>query len=877
MRIIRRHTTELSCPYAGIKLTRLGPDSTNRPGQNPPESPNETQPGFDYPEDWSRPAGIAASTRAATVPTAQTCFPIPEEDVPKWLWRREPHHADSEETVEKDIFQIIDRVVGGWCYQGWKAGYFDAVSDARSYYDEVRWLLVHRRFSPDPAEWKYTGLFWAYGISATQPACCIGDWRSGAIRPAAEQDLPPYGTIINGPDISAADAAGLRALCDRDLTAAEQDLDVSSNPCVPEQDGLALQNHCDASPHIRRGMTIEAANAQSLTILSRQRTRPSQHYGQIIGDNILREHMQAVIDAWPDGLVDDVTHFPALAAAVRVAQNLPVPAPILEPLLEGLRAGQQLTPDDLIGPPAPEPLPDQRLYTVRFDEGGPSAFPAVANSVARIIQDGFPVRVLYADHAETDFTCPSAGSVRSPSLDGGLLFGDDIQTGCAALNLNAFVAADGTPDTDGLSHAVELAVLSLDFSADMASTATPRIAKRRWDYRPLHLSISGLGEALKHLSNILPDNRAARVVAGLCACTTGYAWKTSSALAEERGAFPKFSDCQDSISDVLSRTEQKAGQIAAELDDSVLADAVRTSWTGLLVSASENGIRHSHMTSIGTAGRTKVFMDCEPLNFFEVVTRTTETMQALDADEMPETLSTLDYSDHQIQNILEHLVGRHSLENAPGVNHSNLRKRGFTEAALHRIEDALVTATDLSQCFSISILGEPYCREHLLFDDTDLTADDFDMLAALGYSDAGIEAANLWCFGKDCIESAPFLSDEHKALLSTSEAIDPLDLAALVQGVISGGIGTTLTIGASTGVTDILTILDNAWKKGLKTLTLGPASDQAKQGIEIIFAEDRPQEAGSERSSRNAPFPAPVRSAASVSSSADAASEQRHH
>src|SRR5690606_3875348 len=97
--------------------------------------------------------------------------PVAEDDVPDFLWRRQPAHMELKELPESERFggetdarQVFDRMAGTWAYWGWKAGYFDSDRDAAAYYDEMRYMLAAQMGAPNSPQWFNTGLYWAYGI-----------------------------------------------------------------------------------------------------------------------------------------------------------------------------------------------------------------------------------------------------------------------------------------------------------------------------------------------------------------------------------------------------------------------------------------------------------------------------------------------------------------------------------------------------------------------------------------------------------------------------------------------------------------------------------------------------------------------------------------
>ncbi len=122
---------------------------------------------------------------------------IAEDDVPTWLWRNEPDETAQELRGETSLCQVIDRIGGGWTYQGWKGGYFESDEDARIFYDECRWLLFHRKISPAIKQWRCAGRHWAYGHDVSAPSTYLTDYQKGTVRRAEQNDLPPHGLVIN--------------------------------------------------------------------------------------------------------------------------------------------------------------------------------------------------------------------------------------------------------------------------------------------------------------------------------------------------------------------------------------------------------------------------------------------------------------------------------------------------------------------------------------------------------------------------------------------------------------------------------------------------------------------------------------------------------
>ena len=129
---------------------------------------------------------------------------------------------------------------------------------------------------------------------------------------------------------------------------------------------------------------------------------------------------------------------------------------------------------------------------------------------------------------------------------------------------------------------------------------------------------------------------------------------------------------------------------------------------------------------------------------------------------VPEALRVLGYSPAEIAEIEVYALGHGSLGQAPGINHSTLKAKGFTDEAIAKVEKALPTAFDIKFAFNKWTLGEDLlqerarrrCRRRL-------ASPSFDLLAHLGFTKREIEAANIHVCGAMTIEGAPHLKSEH--------------------------------------------------------------------------------------------------------------------
>ena len=128
-------------------------------------------------QKYFRKAGVPAKLRK-----------VAEEGVPEWLQRSEADtkamkgmSPEDQYGMETDSRQVFDRMAGCWTYWGWKHGYFNTEADAKSYYDEMRYMLATQMAAPNSPQWFNTGLFWAYGINGPAQGHYYADPETGRV------------------------------------------------------------------------------------------------------------------------------------------------------------------------------------------------------------------------------------------------------------------------------------------------------------------------------------------------------------------------------------------------------------------------------------------------------------------------------------------------------------------------------------------------------------------------------------------------------------------------------------------------------------------------------------------------------------------------
>src|SRR4051812_35858864 len=183
---IPRHFTKSADPYQGLNFLPRTSKISNSDGTVVFKAEH-----VEAPEAWSQVATyILAQKYFRRAGVATVLKKVPEEGVPEWLWRSEPDEEAlaqlPEETPkfsgETDSRQVFHRLAGCWAYWGWKGGYFSSEEDARTFYEEVQFMLAAQYAAPNSPQWFNTGLHWAYGIAGPPQGHYFVDDADGVLK-----------------------------------------------------------------------------------------------------------------------------------------------------------------------------------------------------------------------------------------------------------------------------------------------------------------------------------------------------------------------------------------------------------------------------------------------------------------------------------------------------------------------------------------------------------------------------------------------------------------------------------------------------------------------------------------------------------------------
>jgi ribonucleoside-diphosphate reductase alpha chain len=472
-------------------------------------------------------------------------------------------------------------------------------------------------------------------------------------------------------------------------------------------------------------------------------------------------------------------------------------------------------------------------------------------------------------------TCPASGRINASNPCSEYMFLDDTACNLASLNLLAFRREDGTYDIPSYEHAIRLWTLTLEISVLMAQFPSRDIARLSYEYRTLGLGYANIGGLLMACSLPYDSDAARALCAALTAILTGVAYATSAEMAGELGPFAGFAPNREPMLRVIRNHRRAAhGETAgyehvsvlpvpldaANCPEPALVTAAKRAWDKALALGEQHGYRNAQASVIAPTGTTGLVMDCDTTGvepdfalvkfkklagggYFRIINRG-----------VPDALRTLGYGAAEIEAITQYAVGRGTLKDAPALSHRQLKAKGFTDGAIATLEQALVSAFDIKFAFNKWTLGEEFCRTALGFSAEQLGDPTFDMLQALGFSKAEIEAANTYCCGAMTLEGAPHLKAEHlpvfdcanpcgrngKRCLSVESHIRML---AAAQPFISGAISKTINMPNAASVEDCKAAYMLSWRLGLKANALYRDGSKLSQPLQGALFDDDDEDA----------------------------------
>ncbi len=609
MRITRHFTVEGDDAYSGIDFRTAVSEI-----RNPDGSVVFRQEDIQVPESWSQVAcDVIAQKyfRKAGVPDALR--PVDEGSIPDWLRRREAVPG-ARTAGETDSRQVFDRMAGTWAYWGWKGGYFDQEADARSFYDEVRFMLASQIAAPNSPQWFNTGLHWAYGITGPAQGHYYVNHETGRLnRSANAYERPqPHACFIQSVADDLVNENGIMDLWIREARLFKFGSGTGSNFSQLRGEGEPLSGGGRSSGlmsflkvgdraagAIKSGGTTRRAAKMVVvdidhpdieSFVTWKMTEEQKVAALVTGSRICREHLNAVMAACHEGDRHDEKRFDprensSLRKAVRKGRRALVPEAYIQRVLHLARQGYR----EIDFPELDTDWDSEAYRTVSGQNANNSV--RVTNAFLEAVEDDARwnlvrrtdgrvhktvkarelwEQIAFAAWSSADpgiqydttinewHTCPESGRINASNPCSEYMFLDDTACNLASLNLLKFRGEDGRFDVAGFEHAVRLWTVVLEISVMMAQFPSREIARRSFDFRSLGLGFANLGGLLMASGHPYDSGEGRAVCGAVSAIMTGTGYATSAEMAGELGAFPAYERNREAMLRVMRNHRRAA-------------------------------------------------------------------------------------------------------------------------------------------------------------------------------------------------------------------------------------------------------------------------------------------------------------------------------
>ncbi|NUB43361.1 vitamin B12-dependent ribonucleotide reductase [Fertoebacter nigrum] len=598
MKIERTFTTEATGAYGAMGFT-----TTVSEIRNPDGTVVFRNDAVEVPEGWSQVASDVLAQkyfRKAGVPARLK--KIKEKGMPEFLWRSVADDAalaalpESERIVgETSAKQVFDRLAGAWAYWGWKGGYFTTESDARAYYDEMRFMLARQMAAPNSPQWFNTGLHWAYGIDGPSQGHYYVDYQSGVLTKSASayEHPQPHACFIQSVKDDLVGDGGIMDLWVREARLFKYGSGTGTNFSSLRGEGEKLSGGGKSSGlmgflkigdraagAIKSGGTTRRAAKMVIIDMDHPdvedfinwKVIEEQKVASLVAGSKMHEQklnlIFAAIRGW-DGAIADATDpakNDALKAAIRGAKKVMIPETYINRVLQYARQGF-----GSIEFPTYDTDWDSEAYisvsgqnsnnSVRVTDAFLQAVKDDADWALIRRTDGKVAKTIKAkdlwdqvghaawacadpgiqfhDTVNAWHTCPEDGAIRGSNPCSEYMFLDDTACNLASMNLLTFFK-DGKFDSAAYIHASRLWTITLEISVMMAQFPSKEIAQLSFDFRTLGLGYANIGGLLMNMGFGYDSAEGRALCGALTAIMTGVAYATSAEMAGELGAFSGY-------------------------------------------------------------------------------------------------------------------------------------------------------------------------------------------------------------------------------------------------------------------------------------------------------------------------------------------------
>lgn len=274
-------------------------------------------------------------------------------------------------------------------------------------------------------------------------------------------------------------------------------------------------------------------------------------------------------------------------------------------------------------------------------------------------------------------TSKASGRINASNPCSEYMYLDDTACNLASINLLKYYQ-DGVFDTQAFEHTVRLLITAQEILVDNASYPTPAIERNSHRYRTLGLGYGNLGALL--MAQGLPyDSDKGRQFAGVVtALMTGHAYRVSAEIASVKEPFEGYPPNREHMLDVIRLHRESMKQVHPETRFEILRQAAQHSWDKALELGEKHGYRNAQVSVLAPTGTIAFLMDCdttgvEPdIALIKYKRLVGGGAMKIVNQTVPLALKNLNYTELEVQDILDYLNENETIEGAPALKKEHL-------------------------------------------------------------------------------------------------------------------------------------------------------------------------------------------------------------
>ncbi len=255
---------------------------------------------------------------------------------------------------------------------------------------------------------------------------------------------------------------------------------------------------------------------------------------------------------------------------------------------------------------------------------------------------------------------------------------DNSACNLASINLLKYLNADGSFDIAAYKQTVEIMITAQEILVAYSAYPTKKITQNAKAFRQLGLGYANLGAMLMALGHAYDSDEGRAVAAAVTAIMTGHGYVISAKIARRVGPYKGYQVNREPQLRVIDMHRSEVTKIDPSLVPEELLSAAQVAWDEAVDAGQKYGLRNSQISVLAPTGTIGLMMDCdttgvEPdLGLVKVKKLVGGGTMSIVNQTVPRALSSLGYSQTQVQDIIKYIDEEKSIMGAPHLRAEHL-------------------------------------------------------------------------------------------------------------------------------------------------------------------------------------------------------------